>query len=74
MAFQGPKVPHRTPRTIALEKGTASAGFEGAVTPASYDAQAGVPTQYAGGEYKDLEPQRSNVPAASPKSPFKLGK
>ena len=32
MAFPGPNVPHRTIRGLALEKGTAPGGFEGALS------------------------------------------
>lgn len=75
MAFQGPNVPHRTPRKIALEHGTSSAGFEGAVTPGDYNPQAGVPTKYAGGEYKGEKPLlNGSAPPREGKTPFKLGK
>jgi hypothetical protein len=37
MAFPGPKVPHRTIRGIALEKGTAPAGFDGALSGVMVD-------------------------------------
>ncbi len=75
MAFQGPKVPHRTARSIALEHGTAAAGFDGAVTPAEYSPQAGTPSAMSGGEYRGQKPQiNSGAPPRDGKVPFTLGK
>ena len=73
MAHPGPKT-IRTPRTRALELGTAVAGFEGAVDATTYDAQAGVDRQLSGGTYQhDDSGSSHSVPSKSVKSPFKLG-
>ena len=48
---KGPNVPHRTSRSIAVEKGTTPAGFAGGIP--GYCAPCGVPSSEAHGHYKD---------------------
>ena len=70
MPAKGPGM--RTPRTRALELGTATAGFEGAPDAGTYNAQAGTPSGMAGGTYKHEDAALyANVPSKSSKSPFK---
>jgi hypothetical protein len=73
MPFKGPGM--RTPRTRALELGTAVAGFEGAPDASTYNAQAGCPTNMVGGTYKHEDTNLyNNVPSKSKKAPFKATK
>jgi len=62
MAFKGPSVPHRTPRTRALEIGTDASGF---VESPDYNAQGGHPTGEGmpRGEYKEPAPGVTNAGA-----------
>lgn len=57
MPHQGPKVSHRTSRSIALEKGTDPRGFDD-VSEALYDPQAGHPinTGLPGGHHTEPAP------------------
>jgi hypothetical protein len=63
----------RTPRTRALELGTAPAGFEGAVDVGTYDAQAGYPrAAQKGGVYEcNVQRTMTDSPSRSIKSPIK---
>lgn len=72
MAHPGPNVPHRTPRTRALEIGTTPGGFEGGV---AYDPAAGAPagTPGVGTAYVQQPPHVADVPAKFQNKPFKLG-
>ena len=72
MAHKGPGM--RTPRTRALELGTAVAGFEGAPDSSTYNAQAGMPVALAGGVYKHEDARLNKFPSKSEKSPFKATK
>jgi len=69
MPAKGPGM--RTPRTRALELGTATAGFEGAPDAGTYNAQAGTPSGMAGGSYKCDAPVPTSNVSKSAKSPFK---
>lgn len=69
MPHKGPGM--RTPRTRALEIGTAVAGFEGAPDASTFSPQAGVPVALAGGSYKPLDIAPKDSPSKSKKAPFK---
>ena len=56
---------HRTPRSMAMSKGTAAGSFPSAP---KYDVPAGVPAEVSGGSYKDNDdalPRESALPASS---------
>lgn len=76
MAFTGP-AKGSTPRTLrerAITVGTTAAGFQDAPSPATYDAQAGVPTDLAHGRAEDVPgPTVKAVPPPAKREPFKLG-
>ena len=69
MPTRGPNVPHRTPRSRALEIGTDSSGF-GPEIPLTE----GIPSEQAGGTYReevDGVPD-PGVPVSHP-NPFRVG-
>jgi hypothetical protein len=66
MAFPGPKVPHRTLRSIALDKGTAPAGFEGALSGVMVDGYNDIAQQPAAPGLALRSPDPQPVP-------FKVG-
>jgi hypothetical protein len=67
MATKGPDVPHRTPRSRAIDIGTDPAGF----TDSKYDPVAGTPSEKAGGHYVDQPPAVIGGPGVDEKHPFK---